>query len=406
MYPLRRDVETCGEAFTVVRVGSVPVPSTTDAVDLVLPLGGDRLTTKQLPVGDNAITVRWCYGLREMLPLARQMPELCVGSVSNLSSVVANGRVVLTGSQLGGSGHRAYERTTMAASETDGRWLREHPCVGRPRIAASASPDARRAAPMTTEQARMQAILDELPGPTPLSGEMVALLLPPARDDRKVFKLSAAMWKIVCIYIDASGGWAADSKSWAVFHAAIKYAETNFPENVPPGKLQAQTVMKHYHNCWTRPRVLDHGGRRAFIPPGAMIHVIAAVRGAMRYPLEMNSRLLRPVIKGTLMTVDGGIYRNLLADCGGRFKISSDWINKLCVKLRLPYKRCARARRGGERGSLLAQCSPLLTDHAICTRCCLAQRNDALRASSRGPRSPPRIVHAQDGSLPRGEQRP
>ena len=84
MYPLRRDVETCGESFTMVRVGSVPVPSTTDAVDLVLPLGGDRLTTKQLPVGDNAITVRWCYGLREMLPLARQMPELCVGSVSNL----------------------------------------------------------------------------------------------------------------------------------------------------------------------------------------------------------------------------------------------------------------------------------------------------------------------------------
>jgi len=121
---------------------------------------------------------------------------------------------------------------------------------------------------MTTEQARMQALLDELPGPTPLSGEMVALLLPPARDDRKVFKLSAAMWKIVCIYIDASGGWAADSKSWAVFHAAIKYTEANFPENVPPGKLQAQTVMKHYHNCWTRPRVLDHGGRRAFIPPG------------------------------------------------------------------------------------------------------------------------------------------
>ena len=122
MYPLRRGVGTCGEAFAMVRVGSVPVPSTTDAVDLVLPLGGDRLTTKQLPVGDNVITVRWCYGLREMLPLARQIPELCVGSVSNLSSVVANGRVVLMGSQLGGSGHRAAPRGRRAA-------LAIRPCI-------------------------------------------------------------------------------------------------------------------------------------------------------------------------------------------------------------------------------------------------------------------------------------
>ena len=158
----------------------------------------------------------------------------------------------------------------------------------------------------------------------------------------KTFKLSSAMWTITCVKVDSLGGFKKGDKSWDVFRRAIAYVEGNFPENVPAGKLQLQTVAKHYVDVWRRPRVLDAPGRRSYLPPSAMIHVIAATRGAMRYPVEMNARLLRPVIMATLTTVDGGVYRRLLHKFGGDFKVSPDWINKLCVKLRLPYKRYVR----------------------------------------------------------------
>ena len=147
------------------------------------------------------------------------------------------------------------------------------------------------------------------------------------------------MRKVVCIKIDALGGF--QKGSWAVFRKAIAYVEVeeNFPENVPAGKLQVQADAKHYIGVWKRPRILDANGRRSYLPlpSSAMIHVIACVRGTMRYPVEMNSHLLRPVIVATPTTVDGGIYRTLLSQHGGAFKVSADWINKLCVKLRLPY---------------------------------------------------------------------
>lgn len=327
------------EGWIDISVGTV---SADICADNALPLDGGKAVTRR-SVG---MQLYWCFARVNQSTVARsladQIPEVVHGMLSNVHAVVgANGQCYQTANPLGGPAHRAYERTVMGGAEADGRWLRAHPPRGRPRVQpfVQQSHASSSSSSLTVEQRRFQQQVSSLPGPTPLTGAMVEMLQ--AGHSRlqpfKYFKLSTAMWKVVCIKIDALGGF--QKGSWDVFRKAIAYVEENFPENVPAGKLQVQAVAKHYIDVWKRPRILDANGRRSYLPSSAMIHVIACVRGTMRYPVEMNSRLLRPVIVATLTTVDGGIYRTLLSQHGGAFNVSADWINKLCVTLRLPYKR-------------------------------------------------------------------
>ena len=325
------------DGWMSISVGTLTIEPTGDNV---LPLDGGKAATRR-SVG---LQLHWCFArvnqktvVRE---LASQIPEVVQGMLRNVHAAVgSNGQCYETTNPLGGPAHRAYERTMMGGAEADGRWLREHPPRGRPCAQEQQQPSSS-SSNMTVQERRFQQSLVGLPGPTPLTGVMVDMLQPTHCRSKtfKVFKLSAAMWKVVCIKVDALGGFT-KGDTWDVFRKAIAYVEGNFPENVPRGKLQLQTVAKHYIDVWRCPRILDHNGRRSYLPSAAMIHVIAAIRGAMRYPVEMNARLLRPVVIATLTTVDAGIYRTLLSKFGGQFKVSPDWLNKLCVKLKLPYKR-------------------------------------------------------------------
>ena len=342
------DVNISADEWVVVDVEPLGLPvQQTD--NMILPLGGTRSTTRRV---SPETTMFWCWesivqpgGVSSIAKLDEQVEERLssAGMLTNLASVVVStGNIHKTSSLLSGVGHRAIEKEVMAREDRAG--LRAP--VGRPRGQritdvpsgggrGSSSGDG---SALTIEESRFREMLRALPGPQPLPASMIEMIIP-ARDRKlSYFKLPEAMWSVVCLRIDAKkGGWAKHQPQ-AALKEAIAFVEDNFPELVPRGKLQLQTVAKHYLN-WKRPPILDAKGRRGYLPASAMVAVIAAVRGAMRYPIEMNARLLRPVIKGTLVNVDAGIHKKYLKDYGGYFTISSDWINTLCRKLKMPYKR-------------------------------------------------------------------
>ena len=341
-------VEVANEPAEYVVVDIRPLgPRAQQTDNMTLPLGGTRATTRS-PAAST--TMFWCWAasssqsdrVREsvLVPLDEQVEERFSGAgmLTNLVSVVVpTGNIHKTANLLSGVGHRATEKGVMAREDAAG--LRAP--AGQPRgpriIEIPRSKTSGGGTALSIEESRFRAQLDALPGPRPLPPSMIEMLVPARNRKLTYFKLPDAMWSVVCLRIDAKGGWALHQPQ-AVLKEAIAFVEDNFPELVPAGKLQVQTVAKHYAT-WKRPPIFDANGRRGYLPAVAMVAVIAAVRGAMRYPIEMSSRLLKPVIKATLMTVDDGAHKKYLKGHGGYFTISSDWINTLCRKLNMPYKR-------------------------------------------------------------------
>jgi hypothetical protein len=172
-------------------------------------------------------------------------------------------------------------------------------------------------------------VLKMLPPLPPLPAEMTEALLGSDKAESKYFKMGDGLWSICLTTVDKYGG-----SSKCAIEKAIKFMEDNFGDVVPIGKLEYATVRARFVK-WVKPTVSQTLGRRAFLLPDTMYQVIAAVRGIVRGPMEMNARLFRPVIEAVITKCGEGkkLKRN-----GGDFKVSDDWINRLCQKLKMPYK--------------------------------------------------------------------